>query len=75
MHGLCRLQDAAGRVEACPGEACPYWDEDRGSCVLTAIAGELPSRPDLAQYLLELRRELDETAPGTLFYRLRGRPF
>ena len=74
-HRRCSLQDAVGRVEACPGESCPFWDAGQGACVLSALAGELPGRPDLAQHFLALRRELDggptSEAPG-LFYRLRG---
>ena len=79
-HGLCRLQDAAGRVEACPGESCPFWDSGQGACIFVPLAADVSGRPDLAQYLLELRRALDETpdAPDdaggrTLFYRLRDR--
>jgi hypothetical protein len=73
-HGRCSLQDAVGRVEACPGESCPFWDAGQGACVLAALAGELPERPDVAQHFLELRRELEgrpvSEAPS-LFYRLR----
>lgn len=79
-HGLCRLQDAAGRVETCPGESCPFWDPAQGACIFVPLAADLSGRPDLAQYLLELRRTLDETPASpadeggkALFYRLRDR--
>jgi hypothetical protein len=47
-------------------------------CIFVPLLADLPSRPDLGQYLLELRRALDEardpaddTGGKALFYRLR----
>jgi hypothetical protein len=51
----CRIRESLGRVEACPGEPCPFWD--RGACALEAL--DLRSRPELAEFLSELRGELE----------------
>ena len=80
---LCRLQDLANRVEACPGSACPFWEEGGavlvGGCVLARLRLELRSKPDLVQHLLELRPRLDrergtsERENWDLFYQLCAR--
>ena len=61
MH-ICTIQFAVGEAEACPQGACPFWEEggaalDAG-CELERLGLEL-HRPDLASYLLELRRTLE----------------
>lgn len=54
---LCTLElIAEGHAERCPGEECPFWE--RG-CVLARIEAELDGRPEVAQLLLDLRRELE----------------
>ncbi len=54
---LCTIElIAEGHAERCPGEHCAFWD--RG-CVLVRIEAELDGRPDVAQILLDLRRELE----------------
>jgi hypothetical protein len=54
---LCTLELVAqGHAERCPGEECAFWD--RG-CVLARIETELAWRPEVAQLLLDLRRELE----------------
>ena len=50
---LCHLHRALGRVEGCPGEACPLFDEEK--CVIAGLRAELPSNPPLAQLLLGIR--------------------
>lgn len=60
---VCRIHLTAGRVEPCPGAACPFWeladlDADEG-CALERLELDL-ARPDLASYLLELREALEE---------------
>ena len=82
---LCRLQDLANRIEACPGSACPFWEEGGaavlgGGCVFARLPlSSFNSNPDLVQYLLELRRGLDrgggvtERGDWDRFYRLRAR--
>jgi len=47
---------AEGRAERCPGGACPFWDE---ACVLDRVEHELADRRELAQFLLDLRRNLE----------------
>lgn len=77
---LCALQDAAGRVETCPGARCPFWEEGgaalEAGCGIERLALDL-ARPGLAQALLEERFVLDRARNGeeaapvrSLFYRL-----
>ena len=76
----CRLQYAAGRVEACPEEPCPFWEQ--GGAVLAARCAveqvDLTARPELASWLLGLRADLETPRSSVesdrvrrLFYRLR----
>jgi hypothetical protein len=54
---LCTIElIAEGHAKRCPGEDCAFWE--RG-CVLTKVEAELDARPEVAQLLLELRRQLD----------------
>jgi hypothetical protein len=61
---LCRLQDAAGRVEHCPGGACPFWEPGgavlEGRCAIEQI--DLHANADIVHRLVELRSSL-VTAP------------
>lgn len=75
----CLLQDAVGRVEACPGAGCCFWEDGgavlAGGCAVERLSLELVRRPELAHHLLEVRRELGRTHRGeddgrSLFYRL-----
>jgi len=76
---LCRLQYAAGRVEECPQDKCPFWEPGGaalpGRCALERV--DLSDRPEVAHLLLTLRKrlELQESAleqqeTRRLFYRL-----
>ena len=60
---LCTLEAAVGKVEACPEDACPFWEPGgaalEGRCVLERVGPELEDRPELAEVLLELRRRLE----------------
>ena len=78
---LCALQFAAGRIEACPGGGCPFWEEGGavlpGGCMIQRLALDLERRPELAHALLQVRRKLDlalskedEDEAKSLFYRL-----
>lgn len=77
-HEPCGLQYSAGRIEECPGAACPFWDEQAAACIFHPVKLELLRSPALAAHLLELRRELDQgrhdgsgkEAQRSLFYRL-----
>ena len=54
---LCTIElIAAGHADRCPGETCPFWEE---GCALTQIEYELEGHPDVAQLLVDLRRELE----------------
>jgi hypothetical protein len=54
---LCTIElIAEGHAERCPGEACAFWDH---GCALARVEGELDHRPEVAQVLLGLRRELE----------------
>lgn len=54
---LCTIElIAEGHAERCPGQDCAFWD--RG-CALTRVEYELGGRPEVAQILLDLRRELE----------------
>lgn len=76
--GLCTLQYAVGRTERCPGERCPFWEEEvEVGCVVAPIKRQLIDRPKLAQHLLEIRADLDRARHGgeqeesrRLFYHL-----
>src|SRR5262249_8360173 len=58
----CALQDAVGRVEACPGVGCPFWEEGgavlEAGCMIERLSLDLARRPERAQSLLELRLRL-----------------
>jgi len=54
---LCTIElIAEGHAERCPGEACAFWD--RG-CALERVESELGGRREVAELLLDLRRELE----------------
>ena len=54
---LCTLElIAEGHAERCPGEPCAFWEH---GCVLARIQVELDGRPEVAELLLDLRRELE----------------
>jgi hypothetical protein len=54
---LCTIElIAEGHANRCPGEECAFWEQ---GCALTRIEYELEGRPEVAQLLLHLRRELE----------------
>ena len=54
---LCTIElIAEGHANRCPGEGCAFWES---GCVLSRIEADLDGRPEVAELLLELRRELD----------------
>ena len=57
MHRpLCTIElIAEGHAGRCPGDDCVFWD--RG-CILSRIETELSGRPEVAELLLGLRRDL-----------------
>jgi hypothetical protein len=78
---LCGLQYRAGRIEACHGADCPFWEEGGatipGDCIFERLSLDLDERPELVHGLLQVRRSLaqavtsdDEQEARSLFYRL-----
>jgi hypothetical protein len=59
---FCRLAQSLGHAEVCPEEGCPFWtpgvEERQGHCAFDGL--DLNGRKDLAGWLLDLRRELEE---------------
>jgi hypothetical protein len=54
---LCTIElIAAGHAERCPGEECAFWEH---GCVLARVETHLADRPEVAQVLVDLRRELE----------------
>jgi hypothetical protein len=52
----CQIQEALGRLELCPGEPCPFWEDER--CVVAGLRADLGTSPGLADFLLRIRNEL-----------------
>jgi hypothetical protein len=61
---LCALHLALGEREACPGTACAFWDEGgavvESGCAFDRVRLEFHARPDLARWLLGVRRSLED---------------
>ena len=58
---LCTIElIAEGHAERCPGESCAFWHD---GCVLEAVESDLQERPQVAELLLSLRREVEGGEP------------
>jgi hypothetical protein len=59
-HPSCSLAAAVGRSEACPEEACPFWEPGgaalQGRCAFERLG--LSAGAELASWLLEIRERL-----------------
>ena len=57
---LCSLESAAGRIEACPEEACPFWEPGGavldGRCAFERI--DFAAQSSAAGVLLGIREQL-----------------
>lgn len=57
----CRLVEALGRSESCPGARCPFWEPGGavlpGRCAVGEI--DLGGRAEFASWLLSIRDELE----------------
>jgi hypothetical protein len=60
MQRLCHLELAVGRTSSCPEERCGFWDD---GCAVTALRPDLSTNPELAEFLLALRRAVEQKAP------------
>jgi hypothetical protein len=62
---LCRIEQALGHNAICGEECCPFWETGNtarsGSCVFEEL--DLSARHDIAQWLEDLRKQL-ETSKG-----------
>lgn len=76
---LCSLEAAVGNAEACPEDACPFWEPGgavlNGRCAFEQLGMSADS--ELAAWLLEIRVRLasansveDERAERSLFRHL-----
>ena len=57
---LCSLEATVGKLEACPEDACPFWEPGGaaldGRCAFEELA--VAADPALADWLLEIRERL-----------------
>ena len=58
---LCSLQTVVGKTEACPEDACPFWEPGGAALGGRCAFEQLDVRADatLAPWLLEIRGQLD----------------
>ena len=65
MNRPCTLELAGGRLDPCKGESCALWlsEPHENRCVLDGVERELLARPEVAHYLLEIRRDLETAKP------------
>jgi hypothetical protein len=58
----CQIAATVGEAEPCPGPSCPFWEERdiAAGCGLEQLALDLDD-PEVAGYLIDLRRVLEET--------------
>jgi hypothetical protein len=58
---LCGLERLRGHIEPCPEGRCPFWEPGgaalEGACVFDRVG--LPDNPELAEWLLDLRRKIE----------------
>jgi hypothetical protein len=62
MLRLCHLEQAVGRTSPCPEERCGFWDD---GCAVSGIRPDFSTNPQLAEFLLVLRRRVEQKAPET----------
>lgn len=59
---MCSLRRAAGLIEACTRDDCPFWEPGgaviESRCVLERLGVDLDT-PGLAEYLLDTRERLE----------------
>jgi hypothetical protein len=76
---LCSLEVAVGRNEACPEDACPFWEPGGAALAGQCAVEHLGVDPDpaLATWMLEIRRRLvnasseeEERAMRSVFHQL-----
>jgi len=59
----CRLREAVGERELCPGETCVFWEGGGAvvepGCAIERLGVPVARRPDLAGHLLDLRLRVE----------------
>lgn len=55
---LCHIESALGRTKVCPGELCPFWQDD--VCIVAGLRADLKGVPCLPELLLRLRSQLGD---------------
>jgi hypothetical protein len=58
----CKLYEIAGLRETCPRDGCAFWEN--GGCVVDQLGSPVEGRPDIAAWLLDVRRALEANAPA-----------
>ncbi len=56
---VCHIESALGRSETCPGELCPFWQDD--GCIVAGLRADLRGTPGLPELLLRIRSQLGDT--------------
>jgi hypothetical protein len=73
-HPSCSLAAAVGKSEACPEEACPFWEPGgaalQGRCAFERLG--LSADAELASWLLEIRERLGAVSSAEEERALRG---
>jgi hypothetical protein len=62
---LCQLAAAAGRSERCPGDRCPFWNDEQ--CVVAPLRADFAQNACLVALLVGLRAKLAREEPGRGF--------
>jgi hypothetical protein len=62
---LCQLEYAVGRLEECPGDACPFWAGHH--CAVTPLWPDLATDEHLAELMLGVRADLARLTPHRTF--------
>jgi hypothetical protein len=59
----CKLYGVLGETRACPREECGLWEDGDdvrpGGCAVARLGFDLTGRPDVGEWLLALRGELE----------------
>jgi hypothetical protein len=72
----CTLHLATGRREECPGPGCAFWEHGGAvvgaGCVFDRVRLEFDARPDVARWMLDIRRGLETAHTAEQTRLLRG---
>ena len=75
-NSLCALHLALGEREACPGAACAFWEEGGAvvepGCAFDRVRLEFHARPNVARWMLGVRRSLESAGSADEIARARS---